>query len=94
MDTQFTETFLNNLVFNNKLPDSWDFSYKITYGDVVKLFDFLDKENLSISSILSPFNLMCKSDMGALIKKPSNFKRKVLKLVKENQMNRDNKSAS
>ena len=68
MDTQFTETFLNNLVFNNKLPDSWDFSYKITYGDVVKLFDFLDKENLSISSVLSLFNLICKSDMSALIK--------------------------
>ena len=49
------------------------------------MFDFLDKENLSISSILSPFNFLCKSDVSALIKKTSNFKRKVLKLVKENQ---------
>ena len=71
MDTNFTKTFLNYLVFNNKLPDSWDFSYKITYGDVVKLFNFLDKENLSISSILSPFSLLCKSDMSVLIKKSS-----------------------
>ena len=30
---------------------------------------------------------MCKSDMSALIKKPSNFKRIVLKLIKENQNN-------
>ena len=45
MDTHLTKTFLNDLVFNNKHCDSWDFSYKITYGDVIKLFDFLDKEN-------------------------------------------------
>ena len=45
MDTHLTKTFLNDLIFNNKLRDSWDFSYKITYGDVIKLFDFLDKEN-------------------------------------------------
>ena len=61
MVTHFTETFLNDLVFKKKLPDSWDFSHK--------LFDFLEKENLSISTILSPFNLLCKSDISALIKK-------------------------
>ena len=45
MDTHLAETFLNDLVFSNKLRDSRDFSYEITYGDVIKLFDFLDKEN-------------------------------------------------
>ena len=53
MENKLSESAIVCLFEENKLPESWDFSYQLTYLDFFNIFAYLDQKNLPNNDILS-----------------------------------------
>ena len=85
MTNSFSESFIENLFKEEKLPDSWDYNYNLTYLDFNKLFKYIDDNNLPNKEILPALKLLYNRDMEFSLGSISNFKRKIQRYFKRNQ---------
>ena len=85
MNNNFSESFIENLFKEEKLPDSWDYNYNLTYLDFNKLFKYIDENNLQNKDILPVLKLLYNRDMEFSLGSISNFKRKVQRYFKRNE---------
>ena len=88
MENFVNEVFLNDLLLHTTLPNSWDSSYKITYMDISHIINFIDQHaSLSSLDLVKGINLLMNYDFttSGIIKKPSNFKRKMESLLKKHK---------
>ena len=96
--SNFSKSFIENLFKEEKLLDSWDYNYNLTYLDFNKLFKYIDENNLQNKEILPvlklPYNRVLPAlkipynrDMEFSLGSISNFRRKVQKYFKQDQHN-------
>ena len=85
MSNNFSQLFIDNLFNEEKLQDSWDYNYNLTYLDFNKLFKYIDENNLQNKDILPVLKLLHNRDMEFSLESISNFKRKVQRYFKQNK---------
>ena len=74
MTNSFSESFIENLFKEEKLPDSWDYNYS------------LDDNNLPNKEILPALKLLYNRDMEFSLGSISNFKSKIQRYFNKTSM--------
>ena len=52
MENQFHKINLEDLLYNSKIPDDWDFKYNLTYSNMSKIIEKMSQLDLPNSNLV------------------------------------------
>ena len=81
MENQFDKINLEDLLYNSKIPDDWDFKYNLTYSNILKIIEKMSQLDLPNSNLVKAVAALTNNYdyVTSIRKKPTSFIRKIEK---------------
>ena len=81
MENQFDKINLEDLLYNLKIPDDWDFKYNLTYSNISKIIEKMSQLDLPNSNLVKAVAALTNNHdyVTSIRKKPTSFIRKIEK---------------
>eukprot|EP00111_Clytia_hemisphaerica_P012439 TCONS_00036500-protein len=91
VNNTFCREHINKILCDKELPEYWGKDSKVTFRMLSEIFSYLDENRLSNSgSLVSILDVLCGKETLPIIKKPSNFIRKMKLFMRKNSNCLDN----
>ena len=73
MENQFDKINLEDLLYNSKIPDYWDFKYNLTYSNISKIIEKMSQLDLTNSNLVKAVAALTNNNdyVTSIRKKPT-----------------------
>ena len=73
MENQFDKINLEDLLYNSKIPDDWDFKYNLTYSNISKIIEKMSQLDLTNSNLVKAVAALTNNNdyVTSIRKKPT-----------------------
>ena len=85
LENQFDKINSEDLLYNSKIPDDWDFKYNLTFSYISKIIEKMGHLDLPISNLVKTVAALTNNHdyVTSISKKPTSFIRKIEKKIKD-----------